>query len=524
MSTLPDQRHQEVEDPARHGAAGDSLPTAPPGEWWGVRHTLVLLASLGFGVSYTMRVNLSIAIVDMVGIHPLNNTDDLIDVCPLPDDYDPHQEETIGDFAWGETTQGLILGSFYYGFAASHFPVGRAAEYYGGRLTYGLGVLLCSLLTLLTPVCATTSTELFVTIRIAQGLALGGCYPAMNTMMATWFTPEERSKYTTFTMTGSNLGTVVSYFLSGWLCDQEFMGGWPLTFYVFGALGLAWSAAWFLLVCDRPEHHPRISSAELCFIKTSQQYMKEPEVVEIPWRAVVTSPCVWVILVATVGDNYGFYTLLTDLPTYLANIQHFDVNETGTLLMLPYLLAWLMSMTWGFLVGWLTTSGTLSVLRIRQLSQALSYYVPALALVGMCFISCNTTLAMVMLCVAVALNATNFAGYNCSHQDIAPNLAGTLMGITNTCGSLMGVVAPAITGVIIADNETLGAWRAVFLTPAMMYVVTCTLFLVFTPIHIQPWNYPKPADKMDMTFTKEPTNEPRLPRVLFEGKEAELAA
>lgn len=38
----------------------------------------------------------------------------------------------------------------------------------------------------------------FMTNRIFQG----GCFPAMNTLLATWFPPAERSKYTTLVMTG----------------------------------------------------------------------------------------------------------------------------------------------------------------------------------------------------------------------------------------------------------------------------------------------------------------------------------
>jgi ACS family sodium-dependent inorganic phosphate cotransporter-like MFS transporter 5 len=39
-------------------------------------------------------------------------------------------------------------------------------------------------------------------------------------------------------------------------------------FYVSGVLALAWCAAWWLLVFDTPDKHPRISSEE-------KQYLKE---------------------------------------------------------------------------------------------------------------------------------------------------------------------------------------------------------------------------------------------------------
>lgn len=81
-----------------------------------------------------------------------------------------------------------------------------------------------------------------------------------------------------------------------------------------------------------------------------------------------------------------------------------------------------------------------------------AYYLPSLCLVGMCFVNCNGVLAMVLLCLAVGLATPNMAGYLCAHQDLAPNFAGSLMGFTNTFGSLMGVVAPALTGAITYNN------------------------------------------------------------------------
>ena len=42
--------------------------------------------------------------------------------------------------------------------------------------------------------------------------------------------------------------------------------------------------------------------------------------VPIPWFQMFTSPAMWGILVAYFCNNYGFYTLLTTLPTYLHDV------------------------------------------------------------------------------------------------------------------------------------------------------------------------------------------------------------
>lgn len=73
---------------------------------------------------------------------------------------------------------------------------------------------------------------------------------------------------------------------------------------------------------------------------------------------------------------------------------------------------------------------------------------PAAALVAMCFVDCNSTLAMAVLCLAVGACGSAYSGNALAEQDIAPNLTGTLMGITNTMGAVMGFIAPSVTGAI----------------------------------------------------------------------------
>ena len=53
-------------------------------------------------------------------------------------------------------------------------------------------------------------------------------------------------------------------------------------------------------------------------------------------------------------------------------------------------------------------------------------------------------------------------------MDLAPNYAGTMMGITNTIGNFAGFVAPYITGLIIN-----GQVKSYFLTISIMLPKTC---------------------------------------------------
>lgn len=127
-----------------------------------------------------MRVNLSVAIVYMVNNTAIDNSTHY--------DHD-------GPFTWSEYEQGVILGMFFYGYVLTQLPGGRLAELFGGKWLYGVGVLVTSVFTLLTPMAAHTSLYLLYAVRIIEGLGEGVTFPAMVAMLARWSAPQERSRY-----------------------------------------------------------------------------------------------------------------------------------------------------------------------------------------------------------------------------------------------------------------------------------------------------------------------------------------
>ena len=79
-------------------------------------------------------------------------------------------------------------------------------------------------------------------------------------------------------------------------------------------------------------------------------------------------------------------------------------------------------------------------------------YVSAAGLVAMIWVECDPMWAIIVMCLSVGSTGPINSGSALSEQDIAPNFAGTLKGITNTLGSATGFLAPAVTGVIIKNN------------------------------------------------------------------------
>ncbi len=64
---------------------------------------------------------------------------------------------------------------------------------------------------------------------------------------------------------------------------------------------------------------------------------------------------------------------------------------------------------------------------------------------GASFSGCDSALAVSMLTLAVGANGAIYAGEQTAMLDLAPNFAGTVMGIVNSMGNVMGFVAPQVT-------------------------------------------------------------------------------
>ncbi|XP_076047077.1 putative inorganic phosphate cotransporter isoform X2 [Oratosquilla oratoria] len=463
---------------------------------YGQRHVLALLGFLGFFMVYAMRVNLSVAIVAMVKSDRHRNTIRLPanDSCPAPVvEKKSNAEELTGEFDWDERTQGIILGCFFYGYLLTNFIGGRMAEKFGGRLVFGLGVVLTSALTIVSPLAAHVSTNSFILIRILEGMTEGVTFPAVNSLLASWIPPNERARAVTLIFGGSLFGTVVTLPISGWLCQTHW--GWPSVFYFFGVLGLAWGWLWFQLAHDTPDQHPTISLEEKLHIKHSIGGHKKSQALPVPWRAIFTSPPALSLFVVHVGNNWGFYCLLTELPTYLKNIQHFDIKSNGIVSAIPYLLMWTFSLFISSFMDKMLMNKVLTLGQIRKLSMAIGHYIPMLALIWMSSVGCNPYLAVAIITVTIGMSGAVYSGYMCSFQDLAPNFAGTLTGISNTLATIPGFLAPIVTGLIINNQQTLSRWRQVFLLAAGVYAIACTVFQIFMSSDIQPWNEPSQSDK-----------------------------
>ncbi|XP_057652538.1 putative inorganic phosphate cotransporter [Diorhabda carinulata] len=451
------------------------------------RHILGILGFLGFANVYAMRVNLSVAIVAMINTtQPISNNS--YDHCPITNNSIDPTPVRPNEFDWDEKTQSIVLGSFFYGYVLTQIPGGRLAEIFGSKRVYGIGVLITSIFTLLSPIAARTNFTLFIIVRVLEGMGEGVTFPSMHAMLARWIPPLERSKFGAYVYAGSNFGTILSLPLSGWLCSLELDNGWPLSFYIFGVLGIIWYIFWVFLVYDTPAAHPRIDPQEKAFILASIDPQDDHDKSSIPWKQMLTCLPLWAILVTQCGQSWAFYTQLTELPTYMAQILHFDIQADALLSAIPYLTSWWCGIIVSIFADWLLSKGYLSLATSYKLFNSVASIIPSLGLLGVAYVGCDKVAVQLLLAITGAFGGAVYAGNSMNHIALSPKYAGTMYGITNAAANMCGFLAPYVIGLIIEGRQTLNQWRMVFYLAAGINMGANLFYIMFASARERSWS------------------------------------
>uniref|UniRef100_UPI00358E66E3 vesicular glutamate transporter 2 isoform X3 n=1 Tax=Myxine glutinosa TaxID=7769 RepID=UPI00358E66E3 len=216
------------------------------------RYVVAIMSGLGFCISFGIRCNLGVAVVDMVNNSTLRIGNK--DVTEEP------------EFSWDSEVVGLIHGSFFWGYIVTQIPGGFIANRFAANRVFGLAIVSTSILNMFIPAAARLHYSCVICVRVLQGLVEGVTYPACHGIWSKWAPPLERSKLATMAFCGSYAGAVVAMPLAGILVQYV---GWQCVFYVYGTFGILWFFFWLLLSFESPTKHPTITEEERTYIEKS---------------------------------------------------------------------------------------------------------------------------------------------------------------------------------------------------------------------------------------------------------------
>lgn len=163
----------------------------------------------------------------------------------------------------------------------------------------------------------------------------------------------------------------------------------------------------------------------------------------------------WAIAITQCGQSWAFYTLLTELPTYMDKILHFDVQQDAFLSALPYLSSWLFGLGISSFADALLARQLISPLASFKLWNTVASLGPSLSFIGAIWAECNRMTVMMMLAGLGSLQGAVYAGNQMNHIALAPRYAGTLYGLTNAAANACGFLAPYVIGRIVQGHVSI---------------------------------------------------------------------
>ena len=417
------------------------LTLAAAGSAWQRRYTIIGLCVAASFVCYIDRVNISVAVLEM-------------------------QEQ----YHWNETTKGLVLSSFFLGYMLFQVPAGWLANRIGGKLIMGVAVAWWSVFTMLTPIAAGLSLPLLLATRVAMGLGEAAMYPSAYNLFARWVPTAERSRALALLVSGIPLGTLIGLVTTGWIIKQW---GWPSVFFVFGALGIGWCLWWHLRGYDTPDRDPHMGTAERTLLAAHQTQMAPPRAAEpVPWKQLLSHRAVWALVINHFCSNWVLYMLLAWLPSYFHSVLNFNLVKAGMLSAAPWLTMFLVGNLAGLVADKMIKAGV-DLTRVRKIMQVTGLLGAAVCMTAVQNVT-EPLLAVGLMCGALGFIAFTWSGFLPNHLEIAPRYADVLMGITNTAGTIPGIVGVSITGWLV---QTTGSYSSAFVLCAAVEVAGAVAWL-----------------------------------------------
>jgi len=394
---------------------------------WPVWYTVVLLCGAAVLISYLDRTNISVAAIPMQA-----------------------------QFGWTETAKGWVLSAFFVGYLAFMAISGALANRYGGKIVLGAAVLWWSIFTALTPPAALISYSALIAARIALGVGEAAVFPASVNMIGRWVPAANRTRAVALFTSALSVGTMISLPVTGWLVRDH---GWPMPFYAFGALGIVWAVVWFT----------GVSSGRSADIETPSMEDRL-----IPWRRLLTSRAVWAIIINHFCSNWALYVLLAWLPSYFKTTFNVTLANAGLLSAAPWAAYFVMGNVGAWFADTLILAGR-SVTFVRKTMQIASM-VGSGAFLLLVQTAATPASAMFLMCGASGTLALCLSGFAANSFDIAPRHADVIWGLSNTTGTMPGIIGVYITGWLI---DRTGSYNAPFFLTAIVGLVGAVVYLFF---------------------------------------------
>jgi ACS family D-galactonate transporter-like MFS transporter len=365
---------------------------------------------------------------------------------------------------------GLLFSAFFWSYALLQIPVGLLLDRFGVTRVGRWSALLWSAASALTA-CAGGFAGIFLA-RLLLGIAEAPSFPASSKATGYWFPRTERALSTSLYDVGAKFSNVIGVPLVALAVVRL---GWRWGFAALAALSFVYFVVFYRLYRD-PSRHPRLTSEEREYLAI---HGAEPEG-QPPGSStagmlayLLGTRKVWGLAIGFGAYGYSFYLFLTWLPEYLVRTMHRGILASEGFAAIPWACASAADLlVGGWLVDFLVRRGR-DETRVRK----------AVLVIGMCTgvavlgatVTIRPAVALIYISIALAgLSAAAPVAWSLPSLIAPKGGVGTVGGIMNFSNNMMGVVAPIVTGFVVARTH---AFVDAFLVAGLVLLAGVASFL-----------------------------------------------
>ena len=247
--------------------------------------------------------------------------------------------------------------------------------------------------------------------------------------------------------------------------------GWRGAFVGIGALGFIWLIFW-LLIYRKPEDHPRVSKAELDYIRSDPQ----PAPAKIKWSALFPLRQTWAYVAGKFLTDPVWWFYLFWIPGFLQSKHGISLTGLGPPIVVIYLISDVGSVGGGWISSVLIKRG-----RSVNASRKIAMLVCAVGVTPVVFSYRvqSTWSAVLLIGLAAACHQGFSANLYTLTSDMFPSRAvGSVVGIGGMAGALGGLCIASIVGHVL---QWTGSYKVPFLIAGSAYLLALAVIHALVP-------------------------------------------
>ena len=372
------------------------------------------------------------------------------------------------EFHFTDTQFGMILSAFGVGYILLTSLGGWLVDKYGTRIMWPVSAVSWSICVGLLGLAAGFWS--FVGIRFLLGITEGPHFPAMTRSISNWLPSKERARALSIGLIAIPLSSVLGAPICSYLVADF---GWRTMFFSISLIGIFWGFVWYFVFRDNPKDSAYVSKQELELINSSKKE-KSSKDVQINWRYILTHPALIANNFAYFAFGYMLFFATLWLPGYFILEHNLNIKSVGWYLTIPWLTGALFLKLGGVISDYLhKKTGKLRIARAH-----LIWVTQALAAIFFVCLSYTDSLAYSILFLSLGLGFGLMpqSAFFSINIDVAKEMSGSAQGITSSCLSLAGIIAPITTGWLV---DLTGSYKTAFLLLAIITGLAVLAVILF---------------------------------------------